>query len=394
MIGRRQLPVASPISARALARAFVRSLVARHDSDEAESLLIREFAAERVVLTDSGTSALVLALRTVVPRGSTVALPAYACLDLIAAARCAGARVRLYDVDPSTLSPDLDSMRGAIDRGVDAIVVAHLFGYPADVSSVQDLATKAGVVVLEDAAQAAGGTLHGRRLGGLGDVSILSFGRGKGLCAGGGGALLVRGAERSAHIATQDVSEIDAQAALPAARGWSGLAATAMQWALGRPSLYALPAMLPFLHLGEMIYRDAGEPGGISTASRTLIESALALEGTDVAVRRANATKLESAAKDAGVKTIRPMNGAQPGHLRYPIRNVEGRDFDSRIGIVRPYPRTLMEEPNLQRILAPGEPPTPGAHELARTLVTLPTHRFISASDLALLTNWIAARRV
>jgi dTDP-4-amino-4,6-dideoxygalactose transaminase len=370
-------------------------LIARDAAGDAESLVIREFAAERVILTDSGTSALVLALRTVVPRGSTVALPAYACVDLIAAARCAGARVRLYDVDPSTLSPDLDSVRAAIDRGVHAIVVAHLFGYPADVSSVQELATRAGVVVLEDAAQAAGGTLHGRRLGSLGDVSILSFGRGKGLCAGGGGALLFRGAGSSAQQAAQDSSEIDAQAALPAGSGWSGLAATAMQWALGRPSLYALPAMLPFLHLGEMIYRDAGEPSGISTASRSMIESALALERADVAVRRANAAALEGAAKAAGgVDTIRPIDGAQPGHLRYPIRNVEGRAFDSRIGIVRPYPRTLMEEPHLQRVLEPGEPPTPGAHELARTLVTLPTHRFISASDLAGLTNWIAARRV
>ena len=394
MIARRQLPVASPISARALARAFVHSLIARHADGEAESLLIREFAAERVVLTDSGTSALVLALRTVLPRESTVALPAYACPDLIAAARCAGARVRLYDVDVSTLSPDLDSVRGVIDRGVDAIVVVHLFGYPADVSSVQELATKAGVVVLEDAAQAAGGTLHGRRLGTLGDVSILSFGRGKGLCAGGGGALLVRATERSAQNAVPDASEIDADGALPAGRGWVGLAATAMQWALGRPSLYALPALLPFLHLGEMIYRDADEPSGISTASRSLIESALALEGADVAVRRANAIALEDAAKGAGVDTIRPIDGARPGHLRYPIRNVEGRDFDSRIGIVRPYPRTLMEEPHLQRVLAPGEPPTPGAHELARTLVALPTHRFVSVSDLAALTNWISARRV
>src|SRR5262249_46628797 len=148
-------------------------------------------------------------------------------------------------------------------------------------------------------------------------------------------------------------------------------AATAVQWVLGRPSLYALPAMLPFLHLGEMIYRDAGEPSGISVASRSLLESAFALESADVAVRRANAAALEGAAEVAGVEIIRPIAGARPGHLRYPIRNVEGRDFDSRIGIVRPYPRTLMEEPHLQRVLEAGEPPTPGAHELARTLVTL-----------------------
>ncbi|MDQ3520445.1 MAG: DegT/DnrJ/EryC1/StrS family aminotransferase, partial [Gemmatimonadota bacterium] len=73
--------------------------------------LTERFGAQAVALTDSGTSALVLALRLAAGAGGTVAFPGYACIDLAAAARFAGVRVRLYDVDPASLSPDLDSVR-------------------------------------------------------------------------------------------------------------------------------------------------------------------------------------------------------------------------------------------------------------------------------------------
>jgi len=144
----------------------------------------------------------VLALRAFVPPGGSVAYPGYGCIDLSAAAVRAGVKVRLYDLDPVTLSPDLSSLGKTISRGVDAIVVAHMFGYPADVPGVRDLASNAGVTVIEDAAQAAGGTLETVPLGALADASILSFGRGKGTTAGSGGALLFRGvasADRAAR---------------------------------------------------------------------------------------------------------------------------------------------------------------------------------------------------
>src|SRR6185436_12116325 len=78
-------------------------------------------------------------------------------------------------------------------RGVSAVVVAPLFGYPVDFPAVQSIADAAGVLVIEDAAQGAGATLNGVRVGALGTVSILSFARGKGTTGGSGGALLVRG---------------------------------------------------------------------------------------------------------------------------------------------------------------------------------------------------------
>ncbi|HEY9228430.1 MAG TPA: hypothetical protein VIP11_17365, partial [Gemmatimonadaceae bacterium] len=61
------------------------------------------------------------------------------------------------------------------------------------------------------------------------------------------------------------------------------------------------------------------------------------------------------------------------------------------LGVVRPYPKTLMEEPNLQPILASGESAPTGATELARSLYTLPSHRFVGTSDLVELRRWLSS---
>src|SRR5581483_3487125 len=267
MIGRRQLAVASPVSLGALLRAALDSVLHASRAEATAASLLRErYQPAAALLTDSGTSALVTALRVAVPRGGTVGFPGYACVDLAAAARYAGVRVRLYDIDPHSLSADLDSVKRMMQRGVDAIVVAHLFGYAADVPAVRDLASTYGVAVIEDAAQGAGGTLAGRRLGSFGDLSVLSFGRGKGLCAGGGGALLA--ADATWAGALNDV-ELEARGG-----GWGSLASTGAQWVLGRPSVYAIPSMVPWLHLGEMVYHPASEPRALSRTSSALLESA------------------------------------------------------------------------------------------------------------------------
>lgn len=382
---RRQLAVSSPISIEAVGSAFAHALRGERDHlVRAQASIANEFGASRAILTDSGTSALVLALRAAVPRGGVVGLPGYACVDLTAAALHAGVRVRVYDIDPTSLSPDLDSVRRMLSRGVDAIVVAHLFGFPANVPAVAELASAAGVPVIEDAAQAAGGMLGGRRLGSFGDLSLLSFGRGKGLCAGGGGALLLR----DGSLATR----VDAAAMGPPARGIGSLVGTGIQWLLGRPALYALPSSLPWLHLGEMVFHPAHEPQSISVASSVLIHSALRLEPKAVAGRRAIARRLEDAARDsAGIGMCVGVEGSSPGFLRYPVRDVENRRApDPRLGVLRSYPATLLEQPQLSPILASNEPPVPGALELRRTLYTLPTHCFVRAHDVADLQRWLA----
>jgi dTDP-4-amino-4,6-dideoxygalactose transaminase len=383
MIGRRQLPVSSPLSIGALASAAAAAsgLGRGTPGETLMRVLADRFGAHAVALTDSGTSALVLALRMTVQPGGTVALPAYACVDLLAAARAAGVSVRFYDVVPDTLSPDLDAVRAVLARGADAIVVAHLYGYPADVPAVQAIAQAYGTPLIEDAAQQAGGWLRGTRLGAFGPLTVLSFGRGKGTTGGRGGALLALDERWRGAVAS--VSRPAAGA------GWSDLARAAAQWGAGRPTFYGIPAGIPALRLGETIYHEPREPGPLSTAAARLVIAALARADADRAGRAAMAERLRAAL--AGARSLRPVGaieGAMPGELRLPVLDGAGRSGLPGSGVVRSYPRPLPDEPAAAALVHAREPAMPGARTLCDTLWTLPTHDMMTDRDIAAIKRW------
>jgi dTDP-4-amino-4,6-dideoxygalactose transaminase len=384
VIGRHQLPVSSPISVRGLARGTVAALRGGHAPLASLTTALRDrFGPRGVVLTDSGTSALVLALRLAVGRGGTVAYPAYGCVDLAAAAEYAGVRVRLYDLDPATLSPDLDSVQAVLARGVGAVVVTHLYGFPADVPSVTALAARVGATVIEDAAQGAAGTLAGKTLGSFGPLSVLSFGRGKGMTGGRGGALLGIG-EGAAML---DAVSLEGGANR---RGIGELAAAGAQWMLGRPALYGIPMRIPSLQLGEMVYHPAHEPRPLAASAAALVEAVLA-DADAAAARRRSRAKTLLRDLPAGVEPITSISGGTSGMLRLPVRITTRRLPPVRMGIVSGYPRTLAEQPELRRILASGEGEHPGAAMLRQSLHTVPVHDFITLRDLNAIKTWLGA---
>jgi hypothetical protein len=384
---RHQLAVSSPLAFGALAAGAAAALGRRRGDRDALGRALRErFRARAVSLTDSGTSALVLALRLTAGAGGTVALPGYACVDLVAAARAAAVKVRLYDVDPATLSPDLDSVAATLRRGVDVVVVAHLYGYPADLPGVIALADAHGVPVIEDAAQGAGGLLAREPLGSLGALSVLSFGRGKGVTGGRGGALLATTEAMRPRV------EATAPAPAGAGPGWRELGLAGAQWLFGRPWLYGIPASVPALGLGEMVYRPAGEPGPLPAAAATLALRALGATPGDLVRRRSNAHRLLARAQRApGVRPVRAVEGGEPGYLRLAV-HAPDRGEAPRLGIMRGYPRTLFEMPELAPVLCAGEGDHPGAVELRRALLTLPTHAMVTHRDVEAIGAWLGAR--
>ena len=382
MIPRHQLAVAPRITPTSLFGAAVALLGPRgKDLRVLASELRQRYSASECVLTDSGTSALVLALRHMLPEDGIIALPGYGCVDITSAVRFAGIRVRLYDVDPDTMSPDLDSLKRVLERGVQAVLVAHYYGYPADVAAVRALTSSFGVPILEDAAQAAGGSVEGMLLGSLGDASILSFGRGKGLFGGRGGALLVR--------SLSDAPTLDLS--LGSRRGVAEWCGAAAQWALGRPELYALPASIPALRLGEMVYRPAREPRTLSTAAASLVRASLEAEAHERDLRMRKAAVYAALAHDAKQLTpIRPIEGAEPGYLRFAVIDRSGlRRPAARLGIMSGYPRTLGEQTELTPQLMPRGTAIPGAEQLCRSVFTLPTHIRVDRTDLMNLQRWI-----
>ena len=328
-----------------------------------------------ILLTSNGTSALMLALQATksptIAR-ACVALPAYACPDIGTAAIGAGYRIALYDVVPTTLAPDLESLRRCLDGGATHVVTVHLFGRLVDVAEIQQLAAQYGAEVIEDAAQHAGGSLRGVRGGALADWSLLSFGRGKGINAGGGGALMRRRGGPG-HL----------PAGLPIAGVASSLVALAKATAaelLSHPAVYWMPATIPALQLGETVYH-APEPARTMTmSSAMLLIEALDRESQALASRQmAERRYVEalSAVKFSGTSVMLgdATHGTESGALRVPVHLPDRVAAAlSRFGVARSYPRTLADYPEIAGSVINAQEPIPGARTLADSLYTLPTH--------------------
>ena len=386
MTWRWQPPVLSPVSSRALVDGLGAAMgFRRTDHQGVVAALCKRYSAADALLTNSGTSALILALRKAIPASGTVAFPAYACIDLTTAALGAGIRVRLYDTDPCTLSPDLESVRKVLARGVDAIVVAHLYGYPADVPSVEKMAAEYGIPVIEDAAQGAGGTLNGNMLGTFAELSILSFGRGKGMTAGSGGALLVNTLALAAWTKQLRV-ELGA-----ASGGGVEVMTLAAQSMLARPSVYRFPASIPALKLGEMVYHPPTAPRPMAAAAAAILQSALKIDQREVEYRRIRARSLLNRInKSHGVSPVRAIPGGESGFLRLALIDADGRRSPRpAIGALRGYPMTLEQHTQLQPMLMPGERAGKGAEFLRDRLFTLPTHSLVTQSDVERVEQWL-----
>ena len=354
--------------------------------------LAESYGAREVRLTDSGTTALRLAISgSLAVRGGFIALPAYACYDLATAAIGAGATVRLYDVEAETLEPEPGSLERLIHEGASAVVVAHLFGQPACVDRIAELCRAAECTLIEDAAQEAGGRIGGRRLGSFGSVSILSFGRGKGMTGGSGGALLVHDDRGAAGLRAAD-------GLAGGTLGVSDLLVAAGLWALARPAWYWLPRTLPGVELGRTVYKEPTRPRGMSRAAAAIVGAALELLEAEVDARRRNAARLRTAvAEGGGIRVAGTRRqGVQAGWLRMPVlldreaREVASRPEAASLGIARSYPLPLQKVAALQSALISTET-FPGAERLAVELYTVPTHGGLAARDMQKLAAWLEA---
>lgn len=388
---RRQPPAHSPLRARDLWTAGLAPLrVSRPDLvAELERLLRERFDASQVLLCGSGTQALDLAIRVAVESstrpgdGRSVALPGYGCFDLVSAAVGADVAIVPYDLDPDTLGPDPESFRKALERGARAAVVAPLYGFPVDWDLVRAEAEATGCSVIEDAAQGAGARWRGHRVGSLGGLSVLSFGRGKGWTGGGGGALLARGS--AAGRALESWRErID-----PPGSGFVPWLKSVAQWLLGRPSLYGIPSRIPSLGLGETLYHDPTPISAPPTVCAALALATADPSAEEVSRREERAALFRAAIAGSerlagSVRCVEPLEGARPGYLRFPITLPGGgqalaSDVAARaLGIAGGYPRVLTELPPARpRLVGTTRPDLPGARRLVDRLVTLPTHRYI-----------------
>jgi dTDP-4-amino-4,6-dideoxygalactose transaminase len=281
--------------------------------------------------------------------------------------------------------------------GAGVAVVAPLLGIPVDWAALEAAAARHGALLIEDAAQGFGSSHDDKPAGAHGRLSVLSFGRGKGWTGGLGGALLAR-----RGILDMLGHEHDFEPGHSPMLG--GLLRAAVQWAAGRPSLYALPASIPWLHLGETRYHDPDPIRELPRVAAGLLESSLPLALREADVRRRTAdcylrdlTSPEAARFARRAPFIQPPAGSTPGYLRLPIRLSHGLHAlpdparAAWLGAAPGYPSTLGELRAVRRRLHTihGADRWPGAETLVRELLTLPTHSFVEPDDRTELTSLV-----
>jgi perosamine synthetase len=399
MMLRRQLPAYSPLSVSSLRRAIVHGLRPGSDGQgDLRALLQRDYSADQALLVGSGTEALRLGLRLAMGLvgDDGVALPAFTCFSVAAAAVGERARLRFYDVEPSTLAPDLASLEVALKRGTRIAVITPLYGFPVDWDGVADLLARHGAIAIEDAAQGDHAAWRGRPLGSLGPISVLSFGRGKGWTGGRGGALLVR--DQAPWRGLSDALTQLSHERRHRAAEVRVLGELTAQWAFGRPAWYAIPHALPWLRLGETVYRDPAMPQPMTRAASACLVSTRAAATREATIRRVNGAALEGAL--GSVSLVRPifsLPGGTPGYVRFPVRLAHGLSgfrepaTAVRLGLAPSYPSLLAQVPQVRPWVVDAAPSWPGAEELVRTLHTAPTHSRLTQGELGALIDLLRA---
>ena len=152
--------------------------------------------------TGNGLDALVLALRACgVGPGDGVIVPSNTFIATWLAVTAVGATIQPVEPDPATHNIDVDRIAAAITPATRVIIPVHLYGQPADIDPILEIAKTHGLRVIEDAAQAHGARYKGRRIGAHGDMVCWSFYPGKNLGAlGDAGAVTTDDPELAARV--------------------------------------------------------------------------------------------------------------------------------------------------------------------------------------------------
>jgi perosamine synthetase len=164
--------------------------------DEFEQKFAAYCGTKYALTVSNGTTGLHLALAALgIGPGDEVIVPDLTFVATANAVAYTGATAVLADVDPDTLCLALGSVKSLITPKTKAIMPVHLYGHPADMDALNEIADSHGITVIEDAAEAHGAEYKGRRVGGLAKCAVFSFYGNKVITTGEGGMITTNDAE-------------------------------------------------------------------------------------------------------------------------------------------------------------------------------------------------------
>lgn len=325
----------------------------------ADGPVVREFErafadycdTESGVATANGTAALRTALEAVgIGDGDAVVTTPFSFVASANAIRLCGARPVFADIDEATYTLDPESVEEVVAETDDvaAILPVHLYGLPAEMGRLAEVAEEHGLTLIEDAAQAHGATFEGTPVGSIGDVGCFSFYPTKNMTTGEGG-MLVTGdpdiADRAARYVNHGRADTDAHGYEHVTVG-RNLRLTSVAAGIGLEQLRKLPG-----------YNDS---------------------------RRANAARLSAALADVP-EVVLPTEPPGRRHVyhQYTIRcedrsalrtHLDERGVDTAVY----YPTMITDQPAYDGFDAS----VPTARRLVDQVVSLPVHPGLTDEDL------------
>jgi dTDP-4-amino-4,6-dideoxygalactose transaminase len=346
------VPIADPLVGSAEREAVARVLDSGQLADGPE---VRAFESEfaghcetdHAVAAANGTAALHAALAALeLGPGDAVLTTPFTFVATANAVRFVGAEPVFADVDPETFTLDPASVEETIrarDGDVDAIVAVHLYGLPAEMDRLAEVADRYDAALVEDAAQAHGATYRGQPVGGLADVGCFSFYPTKNMTTGEGGMVVTDRddvARRARSFVNHGRDDSGRHETVGHNFRLSGLAA-----AIGRVQLDRLPSL--------------------------------------VEARRDNASYLTARLADAPVRT--PAEPAHLGHAynQYTVATDQRDDLaahlaDAGIDSAVYYPRLVTDEPAYEA----HQCSAPAAAAATDSVLSLPVHPGLSETAL------------
>lgn len=393
-------PAGAPLAIEHIARAMGTSLFSNGRTDNALKGLAADLQMRYFFPTCSGRAGLLLILRglhSLRPDRNVVALPAYTCFSVAAAIVRAGMKLHPVEIDPETLDFDFDQLAAVPEKRLLCILMSHLFGLVNDIRRIQSVARSKGAFLIDDAAQALGGLRGGIAAGAGGDVGLYSFGRGKVLGTISGG-LVVTNSEEIARA-------VEAEFRLLPAPSWKVklrlLLETPSYSIFLKPSRYWIPNLVPFLKLGATEFNPNFQFARMSPLTSALISQLLCQVERLNAVRASNARCIALALNGnsdfiipKAAPTSRAIYVRLPAIAKDAITRTRAleRLRAAGIGATAFYPSAICDIPGIERHMAVPTFHRLQAESLARRLMTLPTHAFVTPGDISRMVRTLSLR--
>ncbi len=382
-------PSAAPVKLEDLIYGFAGLFYGSKFIKKLEAEIKEYFGIRHVFCVSSGKAALTLILSALryISGKRRVVIPAYTCFSVPSAIVKAGLEIVLCDIDAETFDFNYIDLERTVTKETLCVIATHLFGIPADLESVTRLCREREVFVVEDTAQAMGGQYKERLLGTIGDVGFYSLGRGKNITCGSGG-IVVTNDNTIAAALTKYYVALEEPRFKEDMKNW--LQNVLLSFFI-QPYCYWLPAGMPSLKLGQTFFYKDFPIKKLSGGKAALLRRWRAR------LRDGNGIRTETAIyfrKETLLKRFQPT--CLP-YLRFPLlvsdRQMRDTIYASSqqkgLGLSLMYPTPVNEIEELRAAFS-GQI-FPAAKKVAETLVTLPTHGWLSETDKKAIRDLIAS---